>query len=705
MTEHEPNQQSAFGRKIALAQSGSVAVVGDYNHISLSANQVASSLQKPPRTTPFFGREYDISEILASLKPGHTVTVSGPGGIGKSALVSEVIWRLAPEEKTPAQFQDGIIYFSFYDESRTDVVLEHIARSLGELPVPTPKSAVLRALATRAVLIVLDGAEKAENLNAVLTACGSASTLITTRNKRDASYLLLELGPLEIEESFGLLQEVSNYRFARDDIGQSICTLLGNMPLAIRLAARFVARQNLQEVDFLKWLRTETPLTALNEGQRQHQSIELLIEKSIEHITPEAYEVLSIFGLLAYQPLTREVVAASFDLQSASCIRILSELIDYNILTVQDENYQLSHSLLHAFVGAYLEVPVQTGLRLATYFFDLFSNANRIDAVRTEELDPNKRHALHLYFALTGAKQWEAVLRLGWAIRSYIARRGHVFEWSAVAGNALTAAIELGDKFSEAAFMAEHGHMSNANRNHDKAAQLYFTAAGIFREHGFRDHECRQVANAGNALFLANKKREAVRCHRKALEMAEELEDRPLESAVKYYLAADFLGLGQLKLAYEYGVDALEAANETKDELSVAGILSTLALIKDKQGEYQEAIHFGTRSIELARKLGNKRAEQAWSGNVGAFYTELGKFGEAKEHFENAYKLAKAMGDKQDECQWAENLGHVFIPLGDKKLAKYYLNQSLELAHSLDLGTEVTDQIHILLKAAESQCN
>ena len=46
-------------------------------------------LQRPARATHFTGREAELAQLLDDLQPGRVVTLTGPGGIGKSALAAE----------------------------------------------------------------------------------------------------------------------------------------------------------------------------------------------------------------------------------------------------------------------------------------------------------------------------------------------------------------------------------------------------------------------------------------------------------------------------------------------------------------------------------------------------------------------------------------------------------------------------------------
>jgi len=69
----------------------------------------------------------------------------------KTALVSNVLWKLAPDDTPPDFFPDGILFHSFYRQPEVAIVLGQIARSFGEDPLPTPALAAQRALSRRHV--------------------------------------------------------------------------------------------------------------------------------------------------------------------------------------------------------------------------------------------------------------------------------------------------------------------------------------------------------------------------------------------------------------------------------------------------------------------------------------------------------------------------------------------------------------------------
>ncbi len=209
-------------------------------------------LHKPLRTEPFIGRTAELAQLLADLAPGRVVTLCGPGGIGKTALAAEAIWTLTPGSDPPARFPAGIFFHSFYRQPQAGLALTAIARAFGVEPLPLPRDAARQALAGKQALIVLDGAEAADDLEAVLAVTGSCGVIITTRRHADAPADYQDLEPLSRAESLDLLCAWAGPYAVDADApdaenrlaaASEMVRLLGGLPLALFLAGRYLAQR------------------------------------------------------------------------------------------------------------------------------------------------------------------------------------------------------------------------------------------------------------------------------------------------------------------------------------------------------------------------------------------------------------------------------------------------------------------------------
>lgn len=254
--------------------------------------------------------------------------------MGKTALATEAIWVLAPGHTPPADFPDGIFFYSFYNQPQASLALEALALAFDEEVKPTPQAAARRALANRRALLLLDGAEDADNLPAVLAVAPTCGVIVTSRRHADAPDGYSDLAPLPPDEAVALLQAWGGQRV--DDLAAAaeICRLIGGLPLAVRLVGHYLTDTGETAAEYLAWLRA-TPLEALDQGRRRHESVNVLLGKSLGQVSDTAQSVLAVAGLLALASFDSITIAAGVDLSLHQLRRPLGELVNFGLLLRQ----------------------------------------------------------------------------------------------------------------------------------------------------------------------------------------------------------------------------------------------------------------------------------------------------------------------------------------------------------------------------------
>ena len=310
----------------------------------------------PQRAEHFTGRERELALLLDMLQPARAATLVAVGGMGKTALAVEALYNL-PQTRFP----DGIFFHTFYHQPQAAVCLERICRAFGREPLPDPAQAAGMALADRKALLVLDGAEQADDLRPILNVAGECGVLITTRRRSDAPnyQYFLELTPLAEDKSLSLLQQWGQECAADEAAGKAIIQITGGLPLAIRLVGRYLRGQNQSAGAYLAWLQT-TPLEALEQGQRQLESVPLLLARSLEALPEAAAQVLALMGVLAYAPLPLELLEPALGLGPPEERRLLAGLLDYGLLLRRqpgDPLLELAHPLVHTYASRRLSIP------------------------------------------------------------------------------------------------------------------------------------------------------------------------------------------------------------------------------------------------------------------------------------------------------------------------------------------------------------
>ena len=120
----------------------------------------------PAALTSFVGRAQATSKIAAQLAECRLVTLTGPGGAGKTRLAGEVARRVA------GRFADGVWLAELAAVRDPAQVPAAVAAALGihDLPAVAAADALARTLARRQLLLVLDNCEQV--IGAAAELCG-----------------------------------------------------------------------------------------------------------------------------------------------------------------------------------------------------------------------------------------------------------------------------------------------------------------------------------------------------------------------------------------------------------------------------------------------------------------------------------------------------------------------------------------------------
>lgn len=432
-------------------------------------------LQRPARVEKFVGRKEEVTKLLASLQPGSVVALTGPGGVGKSTLAAELVWQLAPADTPPELFPNGIVYYNFYSQPRVDIALEQIARLFGEVPSPTPYDAVERALAGRQALLILDGAEQADDLSGLLAVKGNCGVLLTSRQRHSGVSEQFEVGPLPLDQSVALLQSWKVMPQTEQVAAQVICELIGRLPLTIELIQHYLASHKEAAADYVEWLQT-TPLTNLTPAQRLDQSVALILGHSLTQLGETARHALAVVGMLALEPFDKDVVVSSLalkpnqgllstlrgifkqkaDEKMPDVTQAIRELVNYGLLRPAGKRYQVSHPLIHAYARQHLTAPAQSIRQLAAYYVALAWEQSSLGPEGYARLDADRPHLLKVLSTCVERQDWEAAHGLAVAIEDYLDRQGYWAERVIANEVGLMASWQLG-RPSEGAWLGNLG--------------------------------------------------------------------------------------------------------------------------------------------------------------------------------------------------------------------------------------------------------
>jgi len=291
-----------------------------------------STLPIPP--THLIGRETETAALAGLLthNPGRLVTLTGPGGTGKTHLALEVAANVS------GHYPDGVVFVDLSPITAPALVMPAILHALGlreTSGVPAPET-VISYLRERSLLLVLDNCEQvlgtAPDIASLLATCPQLAILATSREslriRAEREYIVAPL-PLpdptrsqsldDLERVAALALFVERARAVSADfalnVGNAaavvaICTRLDGLPLAIELAA---ARVKVMPPDALL-ARLGQRLPLLTGGARDLPSRQRTMRDAIAW----SYDLLSPVGQALFRRLS--VFSGGFTLASAEAV-------------------------------------------------------------------------------------------------------------------------------------------------------------------------------------------------------------------------------------------------------------------------------------------------------------------------------------------------------------------------------------------------
>ncbi len=213
--------------------------------------------------TGLVGRAQELACLADALAHARLVTVTGPGGVGKSRLVHEVVTRVADGSFGAGVSFDAVVLVELEAVSDPGLVAGMVAAALGEHGACPAESSMVRAVAGRTTLLVLDGCDGLADgvgilVESVLGSCPGLRVLVTCQQVLHVGgEHVLRLGPLAVPPDLPSgVDALLGYEavelfvaFARrtccdlvlDDAALGavarICRHLGGLPLALELVA------------------------------------------------------------------------------------------------------------------------------------------------------------------------------------------------------------------------------------------------------------------------------------------------------------------------------------------------------------------------------------------------------------------------------------------------------------------------------------
>jgi predicted ATPase/class 3 adenylate cyclase len=655
----------------------------------------------PQQLEPLIGRNEDLQALRGKLLEGslRLVTVTGPGGIGKTKLCVAVALDLLDD------FTSGAFFVDLTTATTADLVASRIAQDL-QVPVEGDRQAadvLVEHLSDKHMLLVLDNFEQALTASGVvrrlLQSCPNLTVLTTSRVllsiQGEAEYALAPLGlpndgtSDEVKGSDAARLFVERASKAQPDFEvteenastiAAICNLLDGLPLALELAA---ARVRLMTPESLLG-RLDNRLKLLTGGSRdapaRHRALRTTIDWSYDLLSPSEralFRDLSVFsGGATLQ--AAEYVAGD----EANVLDGLAALVDHSLVR-QREDDVVRFSMLQTIRDYALELLENHGGeaavrdRHAHFYLELaesFASGEADETTAHARIDTehdNMRTALTWWLDRADDQPEPnagLALRLAVALGRFWYRHGHAVEGSEWLERTLANRVE-GLEDARANGLRFLGVLMEQRGDLERAARLFEEALASFRSMGDRVREGACLNSLGVVARSSRDFERAKSLLTESVAIRRELQDSSGMSSSLSNLAILYMDLGETQRARELLEETMKLDLERGDEWGVAVTSLNLGVAKLELQEVQSADEMVKSSVQSFVKLGDLDGVAEGFEGLAGIAVAQGKIIKAARLAGSADSLRSALGiplGEVDRVRLARWLSEPRKRLGDE---------------------------------------
>jgi predicted ATPase/DNA-binding SARP family transcriptional activator len=585
--------------------------------------------------TSFVGRERELGRLAELLRARPLITLTGPGGAGKTRMAREV------GEQVLASYSDGVWFVDLASVRGGSEVPYRIAETLGvaeQLDLPI-LDVVSRHLHHRSLLLILDNCEHlvdevAELVGSLLAACPLLTILATSRERLgvegettwtvpplafpEHGSVVVSPGEHEAVDLFveraRLVDPAFELTAANGLSVAGICRRLDGLPLAIELAAARVGMLSLAEIEE----RLAADLSLLSRRSRfqpmRHATLTAAVRWSYELLDDEERALFSRLAVFSGRFLLADAEAVCSDdrLPGPRVFDVLTRLVEKSLVVAHTtEKSGTRYSMLEtlrAFAGD-IEAGEADAMaeRHANHFLVLAEEAGReLQGARQWEwldrLDADHDNLRAAFDWLVVNERVEAALRMGAALLWFWKMHDNIAEGTA----RLTRGLAAGGEVS-AAVRAEAL----------TAAAVLTSSSDVDAAYGMLEESRSLAASADDRLGAG--------------------------------LALGWMGLldrirGQLEVSRDHLTEALELVEDAGGDWATSFVLGHLGVLAREQGLLEAAVDYHERALVISRKIGNVQ-DEAWNvAALGVIHLYQGRYQQAREFLERSHEAQSDLG-------------------------------------------------------------
>jgi len=630
----------------------------------------------PLQITSFIGREDEIQKVQDMFASASLVTLTGPGGCGKTRLAVEVAQRSA------GQFPQGVWLVELASLADPTYVPQTVAASLGlrEARECSWESILIDHLRDRRLLLVIDNCEHlidacAQLAGEILRRCPQVILLTSSREALGISgefsfrvpslptpdlrhlspaseILHYEAVRLFVERAASVLPGFTLTPANAASVAQ-ICTRLDGIPLAIELAAARVPLLRVEQIA----ARLDDAFRLLTGGSRsvlpRQQTLRLSMDWSYNLLSEMEQAILrrlTVFSggwtLEAAENVCEDSGCETLDLLASLVKRSLSIA---ERIQGQDTRYRMLETIRQ-------------------YGSEKLYQAGESEMARIRHLDFYRHHARQRHDQGESEDAWIQRLSLeGDNLRAAL-------EWSLGGGD-----VDAGLELAGLAWFYWYtngvnsegrqwlGRLLEKSQSDSYASGKALVAAGVLAWQQGDYAEARPLAEQGTAILK--------RCGGQR--------DKAEAVHLLGHIIFDQRDYDTARLLFQ---ESLQLFDEVGDKLYHLTLISDLGMVNYHLGDYQVARLAYQESLTLARLANERGAEAQALGRLSDLSCLEGEYTLAEIQYREALRILRELNYKQEIAGVLHNLSYVAMQAGEIQNSRTLLEESL--AMQLEVGNK-----------------
>jgi predicted ATPase/DNA-binding NarL/FixJ family response regulator len=612
------------------------------------------------------------------------VTLTGPGGIGKTRLALHALLLGVTDD----EFPDGARYVELADVTSPDLVVARVASVVGvaEEKYRPLVDTLADALRPRTMVLVLDNCEHlleacARLCQRLLAAAPDLCLLVTSREPlRVAGETIWQVAPLAVASPDGSASDAVRLftqraaaiapgftlTSANADAVAAICRALDGIPLAIELAAARVRALSVEQIR----MRVADRFGLLTTGDRaaapRQQTLRAAIDWSHDLLTERERALLRRLSVFAGWSLEMaEMVCTDGLLPDAAILDTVAALVDKSLVVREPEA-----------LG-------QARFRMLDTIREYAAEKLALAGEATEVQHRFRDHTLTV--AERNFAVGMALVPAPWQDRVDVFRRydvdaGNV--WLVLGRCLADGDVATGLRICTAIrpCMLVRGEFALGCEWLDAFLALP-EAADV-------DRRIRGQALIGRAqLSLSGDPAGAEPAARAGLDLCRGAGDQFWTAAGLNLLSEIAVHTARPDEAETLSREATTIAEAADDGWNVGWALGIRAAIGAVRGNTREAAELGRAAIEVMRSIDHRWGVARVQLGLGDLARLCGDLDDAKRMYADALGYLREIGARPEIARCLSGLGRVALDLGDVEAARQYLAQSLRLCR--DIGTHI----------------